>query len=159
LDQMVAMGGPPLHTLDVAGARALMAALAGMSGTTDVALAKVENRTIPGPAGDIPGRIYTPNRTAPFPLPVYFPGGGWVLGGLDTHDGICRQLAHGVECIVVSVDYRLAPEHKFPAAVDDCAAAVAWTAAHGRDLGGDPTRIAIGGDSAGGNLTCVIALR
>jgi acetyl esterase len=92
-------------------------------------------------------------------LLVYFHGGGWVLGGLDTHDSVCRELAHGAGAIVVSVDYRLAPEHKFPAAADDCYAAVVWAAAHATEIGADPTRIAIAGDSAGGNLTCVIALQ
>jgi acetyl esterase len=159
LDQLAAMGGPPLHQLPVPEARALMAALAGMSGTPDVALGKIEDRTIPGPAGTIPVRVYTPTGAGPFPLLVYFHGGGWVIGDLDTHDGVCRQLAHGAGCVVMSVDYRLAPEHKYPAGPDDCYAAVAWAAKHGGQIGADPSRIAIGGDSAGGNLTCVTALR
>ena len=158
LDQMVAMGGPPLHTLSVPDARTLMVALAGMSGTRDLPLAKVEDRTIPGPAGAIPVRVYTPHGTGPLPLLVYFHGGGWVIGNLDTHDGVCRELAHGAGCVVMSVDYRLAPEHKFPAAAEDCYAAVAWAGAHASEIGADPTRIAVGGDSAGGNLTCVAAL-
>jgi acetyl esterase len=158
LDQMVAMAGPPMHTLPVPDARALMMALAGMSGASGVSLAKVDDRAIPGPAGTIPVRIYTPNGTGPFPILVYYHGGGWVLGSLDTHDSICRELAHGAGCLVVSVDYRLAPEHKFPAAADDSYAALVWTAAHAAEIGGDPKRIAIGGDSAGGNLTCVVAL-
>jgi acetyl esterase len=155
---MASMGGPPLHALPVADARALMTAMAGMSGTRDLPLAKVENRTIPGPAGQIPVRIYTPNGTGPFGLLVFFHGGGWVIGNLDTHDGTCRELAHGAGCVVMSVDYRLAPEHKFPAAADDCYAATAWAAAHAAEIGADPARIAVGGDSAGGNLTCVVAL-
>ena len=158
LDQMVAMGGPPLHTLSVPDARTLMVALAGMSGTRDLPLAKVEDRTVPGPAGAIPVRVYTPHGTGALPLLVYFHGGGWVIGNLDTHDGVCRELAHGAECVVMSVDYRLAPEHKFPAAAEDCYAAVAWAGAHAGEIGADPTRIAVGGDSAGGNLTCVAAL-
>jgi len=158
LDQMVAMGGPPLHSLSVPDARALMVALAGMSGTRDLPLAKVEDRTIPGPAGTIPVRVYTPHGTGPLPLLVFFHGGGWVIGNLDTHDGVCRELAHGAECVVMSVDYRLAPEHKFPAAAEDCYAAVAWAGAHAGEIGADPTHIAVGGDSAGGNLTCVAAL-
>ena len=159
LEQMEAMGGAPLHTLSVPDARTMMAALAGMSGTTTVPLANVENRTIPGPAGTIPVRIYTPSGTGPCPLLVYFHGGGWVLGDLETHDSVCRELAHGAGCVVMAVDYRLAPEHKFPAAGDDCYAAVKWAAAHAAEIGADPRRIAIGGDSAGGNLTCVTALR
>src|SRR5689334_14039223 len=151
LDQMASMGGPPLHTLPVSDARALMLQLAGMSGTSTASLAKVENRAIPGNAGPIPVRIYTPNDAGPLPLLVYFHGGGWVIGNLDTHDSVCRELAHGAGCIVVSVDYRLAPEHRFPAAADDCYTAVRWTAAHASELGGDPKRLAIAGDSAGAN--------
>jgi acetyl esterase len=158
LDQMAAMGGPPLHKLSVPDARALMVALAGMSGTHDLPLAKVENRTVPGPAGTIPVRVYTPVGTGPFPLLVFFHGGGWVIGSLDTHDGVCRELAHGAGCVVMSVDYRRAPEHKFPAAAEDCYAATAWAGKHAAEIGADPKRIAVGGDSAGGNLTCVVAL-
>ncbi len=158
LDQMASMGGPPLHTLPVSDARALMLQLAGMSGTSTASLAKVENRAIPGNAGPIPVRIYTPNDAGPLPLLVYFHGGGWVIGNLDTHDSVCRELAHGAGCIVVSVDYRLAPEHRFPAAADDCFTATQWTVAHAAELGGDAARVAVAGDSAGGNLTCVTAL-
>jgi acetyl esterase len=159
LDQMVAMAGPPLHTLPVPDARGLMAALAGMSGPSTAPLAKVENRTIPGPAGAMPVRVYTPKGETTLPLLVYFHGGGWVLGDLETHDSICRELAHGAGCVVMAVDYRLAPEHKFPAAADDCYAAVVWAARNAAEIGADPTRIAIAGDSAGGNLTCVTALQ
>ncbi|MGH7896202.1 MAG: alpha/beta hydrolase, partial [Candidatus Binatia bacterium] len=159
LDELVAMGGPSFHALPVPDARALMAEFGGMSGTPDVPLASVENRTIPGPAGQIPVRVYTPRGGGPHPLLVYFHGGGWVLGNPDTHDGVCRELAHGAECAVMSVDYRLAPEHRYPAAADDCYAAVAWAGRHAGQIGADPARIAIGGDSAGGNLTCVTALQ
>jgi acetyl esterase len=158
LDQMIAMGGPPLHSLSVPDARALMVALAGMAGTRDLPLATVQDRTIPGPAGAIPVRVYTPHGTGPHPLLVYFHGGGWVIGNLDTHDGVCRELAHGAGCVVMSVDYRLAPEHKFPAAPDDCYAATAWAGQHAAEIGADARRIAVAGDSAGGNLTCVVAL-
>jgi acetyl esterase len=158
LDQLASMGGAPLHSMPVAEARAMMAALAGMSGTPDVRLGSVANRTIPGPAGDLPVRIYTPEGSGPFPILVYYHGGGWVLGDLDTHDGVCRQLANGARCLVVSVDYRLAPEHKFPAAADDAYAALVWASKNGDTIGGDPARLAIAGDSAGGNLTCVVAL-
>lgn len=124
-------------------------------------VARVEDRRIPGPAGDIPVRIYWPRRrpggAAP-PLLVYFHGGGWVICDLDTHDGTCRALVNEVGCVVVSVDYRLAPEHRFPAAVDDAYAATVWTAAHGAELDADPTRLAVAGDSAGGNVAAVVSL-
>jgi len=159
LDQMATMTGPPLHALPVADARALMQAMVAMSAPNDLPLASVENRTIPGPAGAIPVRLYTPTGGGSLPLLVYFHGGGWVLGGLDTHDTPCRELAHGAGCAVLSVDYRLAPEHRFPAAADDCYAAVVWAAANASAIGIDAARIAVGGDSAGGNLTCVTALQ
>ncbi|MCH8161564.1 MAG: alpha/beta hydrolase [Chloroflexi bacterium] len=117
----------------------------------------VEDRAIPGPAGDIPVRIYTPAGEAPYPILVYYHGGGWVIGDLETSDGISRAFANAASCIVVSVDYRLAPEHKFPAAIDDAFAALNWVAEHAAEIGGDPSRIAAGGESAGANLTAVIA--
>ncbi|HUO05002.1 MAG TPA: alpha/beta hydrolase [Candidatus Binataceae bacterium] len=118
----------------------------------------VEDRHIPGPAGQVPIRIYTPSgRTAPGVM-VFFHGGGWVLGDLSSHDALCRKLANGAGCVVVSVDYRLAPEHKFPAAAEDSFAAVKWTAENAAELGAEPGRIAVGGDSAGGNLAAATAL-
>jgi acetyl esterase len=159
LEQIAAMAAPPLHALPIADARALVRAMAGMSDAHDIPLAKVDDRAIPGPGGSIPVRVYTPEGHGARPLLVYFHGGGWVLGDLDTHDSVCRELAHGAGCVVTSVDYRLAPEHKFPAAADDCYAAIVWAAANAAALGADATRIAIGGDSAGGNLTCVTALQ
>ncbi len=118
----------------------------------------VEDRGIPGPGGEIPVRIYTPASTEPLPALVYFHGGGWVIGDLDTHDSTCRTLANSAQCVVVSVGYRLAPEHKFPAAVDDAYAATAWVADHAEEIGVDKRRVAVGGDSAGGNLAAVVAL-
>jgi acetyl esterase len=156
LDQFAAVGGQPLSSMSVADARRLMEVLSSMRAAPPP-IRSTEDRRIPGPAGEIPIRIYTPNGTAPFALLVYFHGGGWVLGGIETHDGICRELANGAGCVVVSVDYRLAPEHKFPAAAEDCYAATAWAAAHAAELGADAQRVAIGGDSAGGNLTAVVA--
>jgi acetyl esterase len=117
----------------------------------------VDDRVIPGPAGEIPVRVFRPSA-APLPILVWFHGGGWVTGSVETHDLVCRQLCAAVDAIVVSVDYRLAPETKFPGAVDDCVAAWSWVAAHAADLGGDPARIAVGGDSAGGNLAAVVEL-
>jgi acetyl esterase len=123
------------------------------------AVALVENRLIPGPSGQIPVRIYWGAQTAGLPILVYFHGGGWVIGDLDSHDGACRTLANKAGCIVVSVDYRLAPEHRFPAAVDDCYAATVWAAENAASLGGDALKLAVGGDSAGGNLAAVVALK
>ena len=125
----------------------------------DVPLASVADRMIPGPGGALPVRVYMPVGVGPFPLVVYFHGGGWVVGDLDTQDMICRGLCHGASAVVVSVDYRLAPEHKFPAAVDDAWTATCWAAAHAAELGGDATRLSIAGDSAGANLSAAVALR
>jgi acetyl esterase len=124
-------------------------------------VARVENRSIPGPEGEIAVRIYWPAGSGGGPLPgvVFFHGGGWVICGLDSHDGTCRAVANGVDAVVVSVDYRLAPETKFPGAVDDCLAATRWVADHAGELGVDPGRLAVAGDSAGGNLTAAVALR
>jgi len=121
-------------------------------------VANLENRTIPGPAAPIPVRIYRPDTEPGLPVVVYFHGGGWTIGSLETHDNSCRALANAVGCVVVSVDYRLAPEHKFPAAVDDAFAATQWVAEHAAELGGDPTRVAVAGDSAGGNLAAVVSI-
>jgi acetyl esterase len=122
------------------------------------ALPRVEDVRIPGPAGPIPARVYAPRAGgAPLPVVAYFHGGGWVQGDLETHHGLCARLARHAEVLVVAIDYRLAPEHKFPAAVDDCLAAYRWLRAHGRDVGGDPARVAVAGDSAGGNLSAVVS--
>lgn len=121
-------------------------------------VAFVENSQIPGPGGPLPIRIYRPNQRTPLPVLVYAHGGGWVLNDLDTHDHVCRALANAAECAVVSVDYRLAPEHKFPAAAEDVYAAIDWVATHAASIGADRKRIAIGGDSSGGNLAAVAAL-
>jgi acetyl esterase len=155
LDQFGAIG-QSISSMSVADARRSMEVLSSIRGELPP-IGAVADRRIPGPAGEIPVRVYTPTGSAPFPLLVFFHGGGWVLGSIETHDGICRELANGAGCVVMSVDYRLAPEHKFPAAADDCYAATQWAAAHAADLGADAKRVAIGGDSAGGNLTAVVA--
>src|SRR5437867_5708827 len=147
----------PFDELSVDEARAAIVTLSAAAGEGE-AVARVENRTVPGPRGEIPVRIYTPEGRAPFPVLVYFHGGGWVIGSLETHDPLCRHLANAVGCVVVSVDYRLAPEHPYPAAADDAYAATRWVAANAAAIGGDPSRIAVGGDSAGGNLSAVVAL-
>jgi acetyl esterase len=119
-------------------------------------VAKVEERRIPGPAGEIPVRIYAPENARG--LLVYFHGGGWVIGSLDSHDLPLRTLANAAGCTIVSVDYRLAPEHRHPAAAEDCYAATRWAADHAGSFGADPALLAVGGDSAGGNLAAVVAL-
>jgi acetyl esterase len=117
-----------------------------------------EDATIPGPAGDIPIRIYRPDVDGPVPTMAFFHGGGFVIGDIETHDDQARLLCRDVGMVVVSVDYRLAPEHKFPAGFEDCLAATEWVGAHVDELGGDPERIAVGGDSAGGNFAAAVAL-
>jgi len=148
---------PPFNEVGVEGARAALATLAGSAGDPEP-IHRLEDRVATGPAGPIPIRIYTPETDGPLPMLVFFHGGGWVIGSIATHDGLCRQLANAVGCIVVSVDYRLAPEHAYPAAAEDAYAATRWVAENAGSIGGDPSRIAVGGDSAGGNLTAVVAL-
>lgn len=114
------------------------------------------NLTCPGPAGPIPLRLYTPDGGGTRPLLLYFHGGGWMQGGLETHHGACGKLAAWSDCLVLAVDYRLAPEHKFPAGLEDCLAAWRWLAANATTLGADPARLAVGGDSAGGNLAAAV---
>jgi acetyl esterase len=158
LDQAIAAGRPTLGEQSVAEARALMREAIELKGE-GAAVARVENRVVPGPAGDIPVRIYWPEGEGPFPVLVWFHGGGWVLGDLDTADNTCRDLTVGAGVIVVSVDYRLAPEHPFPAGVEDTYTAACWAVDNAVALGGDPERVAVGGDSAGGNLAAVTALQ
>jgi acetyl esterase len=124
-------------------------------------MGRIEDLTIPGPEGQIPARLYVSLSapSPPQPLIVYYHGGGWVIGDLETHDGLCRFLADYSGCRVLSVDYRLAPEHPFPAPVEDSVAAFTWAAEHAGDLGADPARIAVAGDSAGGNLAAVVCLQ
>lgn len=122
-------------------------------------LASIEDRVIPGPAGPLPIRIYRPiHSTTPVGVAVYFHGGGWVIGNIETHDGYCRELALASGAIVVMVDYRLAPEHPYPAALDDCYATTCWVAEHAATFGGDPQHLAVVGDSAGGNLAAAVCL-
>ncbi|MCB0183107.1 MAG: alpha/beta hydrolase [Caldilineaceae bacterium] len=151
-------GGKPINEMTIPEARRATQARIRRR-RKPVPVASIADRVIPGPAGAIPIRVYTPAGRGPFPLVVFFHSGGFVVGGLDNDDEICRSLCHGADCIVVSVDYRLAPEHKFPAAPDDCLAATRWAAKHAAEFNADATRIALAGDSAGGNLAAVTALR
>jgi acetyl esterase len=150
-------GRPPMQTLTPDEARQEYRVRGEVFGGRKPEMARLLDRLIPGPAGDIPVRLYVPH-TAPekAPVIVFYHGGGWVIGDLETHDTACRHLAVESGCIVLSVDYRLAPEHKFPAAVEDAVAAYEWTLAHAAELDGDPARVAVGGDSAGGNLAAVV---
>ncbi|MBV9777387.1 MAG: alpha/beta hydrolase, partial [Acetobacteraceae bacterium] len=149
---------PALQTLTPEQARAQFAARR-FEGVRVPPIAGAEDRAINGPGGPLGLRVYTPLGQGPFPLLVFFHGSGFVVCSLDTHDAMCRNLCAGAGCVVVSVDYRLAPEHKFPAAPDDCLRATRWAGANAASLGADPARIAVGGDSAGGNLAAVTALR
>jgi acetyl esterase len=130
-----------------------------LAGPPRVSMAVVEDRFIPGPAGSLRTRLYRPRATGPMPTMVYLHGGGFVIGDLESHDGVCRRIAAASGCAVLAVDYRLAPEHRYPAAVDDAEAAFRWVAEHPDAIGADPARLGIGGDSAGGNLAAVVARR
>lgn len=148
----------PIQELTPAEARAQMAQMRLAQQGEPEAVGSVEDRTIPGPAGAIPVRIYKPAGAGPFGALVFFHGGGWVIGDLESHDGVARAITNVAGCCVVSVDYRLAPEHRYPAAADDCYAATLWVAEHVGELGVRADRIAVGGDSAGGNLAAAVAL-
>ncbi|MES1936147.1 putative lipase/esterase [Salinisphaera hydrothermalis C27AD] len=146
--------------LTVAEARQLYVETLARSGGQPVAMAAVEDRHIPGPVGEIAIRRYRPDGLDETPAPtlIYFHGGGWVLGDLDSHDRICRQLAQRSGCQLIAVDYRLAPEHPLPASSDDAIAAFKWLTTNAAELDIDPERVAVAGDSAGGHLSAVVAL-
>ena len=146
-----------IHDLSPKEARDGYRALVSMLGPAPE-VTRVEDRTIPGPECEIPLRVYTPDAEGPLGVLVFYHGGGWVIGDLETHDRECRVLCRDAGCLVVSVDYRLAPEHVFPAAVEDAFAALCWVGRNAAELGGDPARLAVGGDSAGGNLAAVMTL-
>ncbi len=157
IDLVLKSGRPAYHTLSPKDARQLFRETRPASTPPAPEIGAVKDLTADG----VPARHYRPKGVAPstaLPGLVYFHGGGWVIGDLETHDVLCRQLTAGAGISVVAIDYRLAPEHKFPAAVDDAWAATRWVAAHASELGIDPRRLAVGGDSAGGNLGAVVSL-
>ncbi len=150
-----AMNLPPVTEVTPARAREIAKLRPSYPGPE---VAKVETVSFVGPAGDVPLRVYTPPGRGPFPVLLWIHGGGWVTGDLDFTDGQARHLCAGAGCLVVSVGYRLAPEAKFPLPLEECYAAAQWVARNGASLGGDPSRLAVGGDSAGGNLAAALAL-
>jgi len=162
LDLMVERKVPPTHTLTPVEARAFYRERRAVTQPAPPPIAETRELKADGPHGPIPLRLYHPQteheRKAAPPVLVYFHGGGWVIGDLDTHDTLCRELANSAGIAVVAVDYRMGPEHRFPAAVNDCIAATRWVRDHAADLGVDALRIAVGGDSAGGNLATVVAI-
>jgi acetyl esterase len=159
LDQLAAAPGPKMWEMSPADARAAFAVMMQLVGPKDVPIGKIENLTAPREGGDISLRVYTPIAAGGDLLPalIYFHGGGFVIGDLETHDGLCRMFANEGCFRVIAVDYRLSPEHKFPAAVEDAMAAVSWIEANAATFGVDPNRIAVGGDSAGGALAAVVS--
>ena len=161
LDLIEASGLPAIHTLDASEARHVYRERRTYSQPEPPAVAEVRELAADGPAGAIPLRLFRPQGPQAghrLPALVYYHGGGWTIGDLDTHDTLCRQLANASRCTVISVDYRMGPEHRFPAAVDDCVAATRWVHAHAGELGIDATRLAVGGDSAGGTLAAACAI-
>jgi acetyl esterase len=160
LDSVASVAVPPIweQPIDQAREGAILFAQVG-AGPKDP-VARVSDRVVPGPAGDIPVRVYVPKVTnETLPVVAYFHGGGWVFMGIETHDWICRRLANTSGAIVVSVEYRLAPEDPFPAPLDDCHAVTEWLHEHAGDIGGDGSRLAVAGDSAGGNIAAALTLR
>ena len=154
LDQLAALGSPPLNELDPVAARQAMAAFAGMA-PPGPEVARLEERDADG----VPVLVYVPGTPPPLPVLVWMHGGGWVVGSAAESDALCRIMANQFGTVVVNVDYRLAPEHPYPAPLDDCMTALRWAEAHAADYGGDAGRLAVGGDSAGGNLSAAAALR
>ncbi|HEY1798235.1 MAG TPA: alpha/beta hydrolase [Stellaceae bacterium] len=158
IDAMAKLDLKPIEAMTPPEARVQMEAMAASRKAVPLEVARVDNRTIPGPAGEIPVRIYTPPGSGARPAIVYYHGGGHVIGSLDSHDLVARNLCSGAEAVVVSVDYRMGPEHRFPAAVDDSFAALEWVHANAPVIGVDPNRLGVHGDSAGANLAAVVAL-
>jgi acetyl esterase len=158
LTMMDQAGMPPMYEGSPEAGRALYLQLTHGARTPEqlVPVAGTEGRTVPGAQGDLAARVYRPEGEGPFPTVAFLHGGGWVIGDLDTHDNMARNVCRGARAVVIAVDYRLAPEHPFPAAAEDAVAAARWVAQHLDELGGDD-RLAVAGDSAGGNLAAVVA--
>ena len=156
LDAMAMTGAGSVSDLTPQQMRDAFSRLAKWVDVKDEPVGLVQDGTLPGPGGELRFRIYRPRHAGRWPALVYFHGGGCVFGSIETHDGICRLLAGGSDCAVISIDFRRAPEHPFPAAVDDAYAATTWVVEHAAELGLDPWRIAVGGDSAGGGLAAVV---
>jgi acetyl esterase len=155
-EQLAATPGPAITEMSPAEGREMYRLMRPLN--PDISVGGIEDRTITGPGGDIALRVYTPEGEGPFGIYINFHGGGWVIGDLDTADASCRDLCNQANCIVVSVDYRLAPEHAYPAAVEDSYAATSWVSENTSSLGGNG-KLAVGGESAGGNLAAVVALK
>ncbi|MEH2245547.1 alpha/beta hydrolase [Nostoc sp.] len=165
LDELTSFNAPPIEKLSPMNARnnptvadAVIGVLAKRRKPAVEMVGDVNHQLIPGPGGDLLARIYLPKGKGPFPVLVYFHGGGWVIANLDTYDSSCRALTNAANCMVVSVAYRQAPESKFPAAAEDAYAATQWVMANAARINGDPQRVAVGGESAGGNLAAVTCL-
>ena len=161
VEMMTAAPGPPAHEIPIAQARAAHDKETQIMSGPGEEVAQVTERLAPGPGGDVPIRVFTPRdaQETPLPLVAYVHGGGWMIGTVDGFDPLCRALANAAQAIVASIEYRLAPEHPFPAALEDVRAAVRWLHASAHELGADPDRLAVAGDSAGGNLATVTARR
>src|SRR5579859_4270051 len=159
LQQTASLGLPPLSEQGAVEARRLQSLRAASLAGELEQVAHIEDGSLPGPGGQISFRLYSPAPDRTLPVLLYMHGGGWVVGDLDTHDSVCRALARRAECVVLALDYRLAPENPFPAAVEDAWAGLSWLRDHATDVGADGGRIAVGGDSSGGNLSAVLAQR
>ena len=158
LQQIEASGSEPMNELSPTEARLLYDAAAELLRGSPPQPHSIDSVAIPGPDSTLQSRLYRPSAAQRLPLLVYFHGGGYTIGSLDSHDSVCRSLCVEADCLVISVDYRLAPEHKYPAAIEDAWAATRWLASHAAELGADPSRLAVAGDSAGGNLAAVVCL-
>jgi acetyl esterase len=159
LEQTASLGLPPLAEQGAVEARRLNRLRAASLAGDVEQVAHIEDGSLSGPGGQIPFRLYSPAPDHTLPVLLYMHGGGWVVGDLDTHDSVCRALARRAECVVLALDYRLAPENPFPAAVEDAWTGLNWLRDHASDIGADADRIAVGGDSSGGNLSAVLAQR